>query len=102
MLEGYDDSNTLLCDKKGDDQAFQENAETITEPKITLHALTGWAAPKTMRITVRIGSSDVIVLIDSGSTHNFISERLANALRIPVVPTASFTVRVANGEKLKC
>jgi len=102
MLEGYDDSNTLLCDKEGDDQAFQENAETITEPEITLHALTGWAAPKTMRITVRIGSSDVIALIDSGSTHNFISERLANALRIPVVPTTSFTVRVANGEKLKC
>ncbi|XP_073266436.1 uncharacterized protein [Populus alba] len=97
MLEGYDDSNTLLCDKEGDDQAFQENAETITEPEITLHALTGWAAPKTMRITARIGLSDVIALIDSGSTHNFISERLANALRIPVVPTTSFTVRVANG-----
>jgi hypothetical protein len=55
-----------------------------------------------MRITARIGSSDVIALIDSGSTHNFISKRLANALRIPVVPTTSFTMRVANGEKLKC
>jgi len=102
MLEGYDGSNTLLCDNEGEDQPLQEIVETITEPEITLHALTGWAAPKTMRITARIGSSDVIALIDSGSTHNFISKRLANALRIPVVPTISFTMRVANGEKLKC
>jgi len=83
-------------------QQLQEIVETITEPEITLHALIGWVAPKTIRITARIGSSDVIALIDSGSTHNFISERLANALRILVVPIASFTVRVTNGEKLKC
>jgi len=102
MLEGYDGTNTLLCDNEGEDQPLQEIVETITEPEITLYALTRWAAPKTMCITTRIGSSDVIALIDNGSTHNFISERLANALRIPVVPTASFTVRVANGEKLKC
>jgi hypothetical protein len=102
MLEGYDGSNTLLCDNEGEDQPLQEIVETITEPEITLHALTGWVAPKTMHITARIGSNDVIALIDSGSTHNFISERLANALRILVVPTASFTIRVANGKKLKC
>jgi len=83
-------------------QPLQEIVETITEPEITLHALIGWAAPKTIRITARIRSSDVIALIDSGSTHNFISERLANALRILVVPIASFTVRVTNGKKLKC
>jgi hypothetical protein len=87
MLEGYDGSNTLLCDNEGEDQPVQENFETTTEPEITLHALTGWVAPKTMRITARIGSNDVMALIDRGSTHNFISERLANALRIPVVPT---------------
>jgi len=102
MLEGYDGSNTLLCDNEGEDQPVQENFETTTKPEITLHALTGWATPKTMRITTRIGSNDVIALIESGSTHNFISERLANALRILVVPTTTFTVRVANGEKLKC
>jgi len=55
-----------------------------------------------MCITARIGSNDVIAFIDSGSTHNFINERLANALQIPVVPTTTFTVRVANDEILKC
>ena len=55
-----------------------------------------------MQITAKICTHDVIVLIDSGSTHNFISECMANLLRLPVVPTQPFTVRVANGENLKC
>jgi hypothetical protein len=101
-LEGSDASNTLSCDNESEDQSLQENFETTTEPEITLHALTGWVAPKTMCVTARIGSNDVIALIDSESTHNFISERLDNALRIPVVPTTTFIVRVANDEKLKC
>lgn len=45
---------------------------------------------------------DVITLIDSRSTHNFINERVANLLRLPVIPTETFTVRVANGENLRC
>ena len=37
-----------------------------------------------------------------GSTHNFISNRLANMLRLPVIPTETFPVQVANEERLTC
>ncbi|KAA8521915.1 hypothetical protein F0562_012771 [Nyssa sinensis] len=50
----------------------------------------------------KLGSYKVIVLVDSGSTHNFVSERIARLLRMPVVPIEPFTVRVANGENMKC
>jgi len=43
-----------------------------------------------------------MVLIDSGSTHNFISNRLASMLRLPVIPTKSFHIWVANMEGLTC
>ena len=49
-----------------------------------------------------IGYCSVIILIDSGSTHNFISERTATLLRLLVVPTEPFKVQVANGDSLKC
>ncbi|KAL6348238.1 hypothetical protein AAG906_005529 [Vitis piasezkii] len=49
-----------------------------------------------------IGAHEVVALIDSGSTHNFISDRVAETLRLPVKPTTPFTVRVANGERLSC
>ena len=102
MLESCEDKGNLLCDDVTKEQPVDENYEGPPEPKITFHALTGWTAPKTMRITAKIYAHDVIVLIDSGSTHNFISEHMANLLRLPVVPTQPFTVRVANGENLKC
>ncbi|XP_041025505.1 uncharacterized protein LOC121265907 [Juglans microcarpa x Juglans regia] len=102
MLESYKDNGNLLCDDVTEEQPVEENHEGPPEPEITLHALTGWTAPKTMRIAAKICAHDVIVLIDSGSTHNFVSERMANLLRLPAVPTETFTVRVANGENLRC
>ena len=76
--------------------------ETQTEPEISLHALTGWATSKTIRVKAKVGNHELVVLIDSGSAHNFISERVANLLHLPIVSTNSFTLRVANGERLPC
>jgi hypothetical protein len=101
-LEGCNDSDTLLCDNDLEEQLNQEKYEELTGPSITLHVLSGWTTPKTTRIAAMIGSCIVIILIDSGSSHNFISERTANLLRLPVVPTETFTIHVANGESLKC
>ena len=55
-----------------------------------------------MRVMARIGPYEVVVLIDSGSTHNFINKKMANMLQLPVLPTEPFNVKVANGEPLKC
>ncbi|KAE8676919.1 hypothetical protein F3Y22_tig00111569pilonHSYRG00069 [Hibiscus syriacus] len=76
-----------------------EEDDNGNEPEITLHALTGWTVPRTIRIKAIIGAHEVVALIDSGSTHNFISDRVAEMLRLPVKPTTSFTVRVSNGER---
>jgi hypothetical protein len=72
------------------------------QPEISLHALSGLAAYKTMRVLAKIGPYEIVVLIDSGSTHNFISEKVASLLQLPVIPTDSFNVRVANGRPLQC
>ena len=72
------------------------------ELEISINALTGWASPRTMWVVATIGSQHVIALIDSGSTHNFSSKKIARFLQFPVVPTKSFVVRVASGERLLC
>ncbi|XP_040996109.1 uncharacterized protein LOC121242288 [Juglans microcarpa x Juglans regia] len=110
LLEGYADAGNVICEDITDQHTVEidqggdtgEVQEPELEPEIMLHALTGWTTPRTMRITATMGSREVMVLIDSGSMHNFISDRLANSLRLPVVPTEPFIVRVANGEQLTC
>lgn len=55
-----------------------------------------------MRVLAKFGPYEMVVLIDSGWTHNLMSGKMANMLQLPVVPTESFNVKVANGEFLKC
>lgn len=92
MLEGYKDNDYLICEDVSEEYPTGEHHEGPLEPEITLHALIGWTVPKTIQIVAKIGAQDVILLIDSRSIHNFISECMANLLRLLVVITESFMV----------
>jgi len=99
----------LLLDCQPAEYEMEEEELQITdnmgdqaEPEILLYALTSWTSPQTMRVVATIGCQHVMVLIDSGSTHNCLSEKIARLLRLPVVPTKPFVVRIANGERLFC
>lgn len=87
----------LLLDGGDEDEATMEE-----QPEISLHALSGWATHKTMRVAAKIGSYTLIVLIDSGSTHNFINTKVADMLQLPVQPFKPCDVKVANGGLLAC
>ena len=43
------------------------------EPLISLSAITGIRAEDTMQLHVQIGAHELTALLDSGSTHNFVS-----------------------------
>ncbi|KAJ0043034.1 hypothetical protein Pint_17409 [Pistacia integerrima] len=44
----------------------------------------------------------VEVLIDGGSTYNFLQERVALHLGIPIVKSHNFTIMIGNGDTLQC
>lgn len=69
---------------------------------ISYHALTGQYSPQTLFLQGLIHSTSVQVLIDSGSTHNFLQERLAKHIGIVIQPAPHFTVIDGNGEALHC
>ena len=60
------------------------------------------ATPQTLKIEGYIKKKKVIVLIDSGSTHNFIHYKLAKALNCFVYPTPEFQVMIADGVTINC
>nr|GEW02049.1 RVP_2 domain-containing protein [Tanacetum cinerariifolium] len=49
-----------------------------------------------------IGSGDVHVLIDNGSTYNFVRPGVIENMCLPVQPTKAFKVYIGSGETLLC
>lgn len=70
--------------------------------EISLHAILGTRAPKTMRLIGYMGNQRVIVLINIGSTHSFIDPNVARRTKPPMLGNQSMTVMVANGDCLPC
>lgn len=57
------------------------------EANFNSSSVVGLDSPKTMKFTRVIGGKQVLVLLDSGATHNFISDCLIDELQVPVEPT---------------
>jgi predicted aspartyl protease len=60
----------------------------------------GHPIPQTIILLGHIDHHPLTILIDSGSTHNFIQDRIATQLGLTLEPTQSFQVLVGNGEEL--
>lgn len=67
---------------------------------ISLHALNGSEGHNTMRISTHVNQVEVIILVDSGSTHNFIDANVVKRLNLPVELTPTLKLTIANGVTL--
>jgi hypothetical protein len=72
------------------------------EPVISLNALTGFSAPQTLKLIGYIKHRKVIILVDSGSTHNFIHRRIAQETHCYIHAVNNFQIMIANGGSMKC
>jgi hypothetical protein len=81
-------------------QPDQEPSEFL--PEISFHAITGTEHPQTLRVLGKLKSKNVTVLIDGGSTHNFIDQALVSRFGLPVTQGKQLQVMVANREKIEC
>jgi len=71
-------------------------------PLIALHAITGIRSADTMQIRVAIGPHVLTALLDSGSTHNFVSEVAAHRVALRFDDSSGARVTVANGDRAAC
>ncbi|KAL6322878.1 hypothetical protein AAG906_020921 [Vitis piasezkii] len=107
LLEGHEDN--MYCGDGTDQQTLEDDhgreaaevQEHEPKPEITLHALTGWTAPKTMRVTAKMGPHEVMVLIDKRIDTQLHQNRLANMLSCHSY-LGDIPRPVANGERLTC
>jgi hypothetical protein len=72
------------------------------EPVISLNALTGFSTPQTLKLISYIKHQKVIILVDSGSTHNFIHHRIAQETHCYIHAINNFQIMITNGGSMKC
>lgn len=74
----------------------QEDGST-SDPEISVNALTGIASFKMIRVTGYYKNKPLHILIDSGSTHNFLDEEAAKKLGCHITNIPTLSVVVADG-----
>jgi len=69
---------------------------------ISLNALIGFSAPQTLKLISHIKHQKVIILVDSGSTHNFSHRYIAQETNCYICVINNFQIMIANGGSMKC
>ena len=71
------------------------------KPVISLYALFRTKGYQTMRVQRRIKNQTVVILVDTGSTHNFMDQAVVKQVGWNLHIITNMTMTVANGERLR-
>nr|DAD47769.1 TPA_asm: hypothetical protein HUJ06_017706 [Nelumbo nucifera] len=85
----------------GSEELIDTVAELESPPEISQHAVSGTNSSQAMRIHGTLYNKPLLILIDSGSTQNFLDPRIAEKTRISPIFYQTFEVMVASGQKLQ-
>jgi hypothetical protein len=71
-------------------------------PLISLNAIIRISTAETMRLAVQITTTTLTALVDSGSTHSFISVEAVSRLHLLPIHRPGLQVKVANDDQVAC
>ncbi|VFQ67022.1 unnamed protein product [Cuscuta campestris] len=100
VLMGPDDDDEES--DTGDNPELVADGPLISADISSINSLAGSPSPRSLRLAGMIKDGVVQVLLDGGSTHNFIHPAVAERLALPLQPVSPFRVYVGNGDSLRC
>jgi len=100
QTEEDDLATDLLASKEPTTSVPNSNTAPASDPHLSLNALKGGFGVGTIRFEAFINQLPIRVLVDGGSSDNFIQPRIAKFLKLPVEPVSTFRVMVGNGTYL--
>ncbi|KAL5767270.1 hypothetical protein ACOSQ2_014053 [Xanthoceras sorbifolium] len=63
--------------------------------------MSGTMHPQTIWVVGKLRKKEIILLIDGGSTHNFIDQTVAGKFGLPIIRDKKFQVMVGNKERIE-
>lgn len=93
----------MLIVEEEEEKQGSEGGEDDTEhahfdmAEVSLNSVSGLTPPYTMKVKGEMGGMEVVVLIDSGATHNFVSTKLIKKLGVEASVTNAVKVKLGNG-----
>lgn len=81
-------------------QLDMEDALSSEFGQLSLNALAGTDTGHTLKLRAMVKNKVMLTLVDSGSSHSFVSAAFLKTCGIPSTPRSPLTVKVANGELL--
>ncbi|KAL0318287.1 UNVERIFIED_CONTAM: Retrovirus-related Pol polyprotein from transposon.6 [Sesamum angustifolium] len=91
-VQAYDEENEYM-----EEQGGEAEIEDVT---VSINAMHGNVSAGTLRVKGMVNRKEIHILIDSGSTHSFIDEKVVKALGFKVEPTTPMMVSVADGYRM--
>ena len=95
----------ILDDEDVAEEEVQQGSEMDPDnftPQISINALEGTSGFQTLRVTSKVEKSPLFIMIDSGSTHNFINTQVAKKLSCTLTPIRPLAVEAAIGGQMTC
>lgn len=78
-----------------------EQLDEELEEGITIYAVNELPIYNTFKMAARIKGKPILILLDSGSTHNIVSADMVERLQCKTVTVPTFSVSLANGKKVE-
>ncbi|GKB15562.1 putative nucleotidyltransferase, ribonuclease H [Tanacetum coccineum] len=94
--EMFEEDDDCVLTKQGVVNTMEE--EELVRPQISLNAMTGVPSYQTMRVRGYVGKQLLHILVDSGSTHNFLDLSVARKMGCKMRKMCPLQVSVANGQ----
>ncbi|XP_019459980.1 PREDICTED: uncharacterized protein LOC109359744 [Lupinus angustifolius] len=96
----------ILLEEEEDEEEEVDSEEiegaNLHSLQLSLRAMAGLTSNKSWKVTGCVKGKEVVILIDCGASHNFISTKVVEQLQLEAQATPRYVVEVGDGHKVQC